>query len=138
MRLRRDAKIELISRVPLFAGCSRQELGRIAAIADELHLAPGSELMREGAHGGEFCVLVEGSVDVRRRGRRLRTLAGGDFFGEIALLTDAPRTATVTASQPVRMLVVERGAFRRLLEDVPAIRDKVLEALAARTAPDVA
>ncbi|HZO49219.1 MAG TPA: cyclic nucleotide-binding domain-containing protein [Gaiellaceae bacterium] len=138
MRLRRDAKIELVSRVPLFAGCSKRELGRIAAIADELHLAPGAELMREGARGGEFCVLVEGSVDVRRRGRKLRTLSSGDFFGEIALLTDAPRTASVTAAQPVRLLVVERDAFRRLLEDVPAIRDKVLRALVARTAPGVA
>jgi CRP-like cAMP-binding protein len=132
--LRRNAKIEHIARVPLFAGCSKRDLGLIAAIADEMHQPTGSELMREGSRGGEFCVLVSGSVEVRQQGRRLRTLGDGDFFGEIALLTDAPRTATVVAASPVRLLVVERTAFGRLLEDVPRIRGRVLEALAARVA----
>jgi CRP-like cAMP-binding protein len=130
--LRKNAKVELIKRVPLFSGLSKRELDDVAAIADELSIAEGRELTHEGDAGHEFLVLVEGSADVRRRGRRVNTLGSGDFLGEIALVTGAPRTATVTTSSPARMLVITARDFKALLRRTPPLQLKILEALAAR------
>jgi CRP-like cAMP-binding protein len=130
--LRKDAKIDLIKQVPLFAQCSRKELAEVASIADEIDLPAGKELIREGGRGREFFVLLDGTVDVQKNGRRIRELKSGDFFGEIALVSDAPRTATVTTSSPVRALVVTDRSFRTLLRHSPSIQLKVLQALADR------
>jgi CRP/FNR family transcriptional regulator, cyclic AMP receptor protein len=134
MLLRQNAKVELISRVPLFAGCSKRELGLIAGITDEIVQPTGSELTIEGRKGREFCILIAGTADVTLRDAHLRTLSAGDFFGEIALLLDAPRSATVTATSDVRLLVIDKIAFQRLLREAPAIQGKLLEALATRLA----
>jgi CRP-like cAMP-binding protein len=137
MKLRRNAKVDLLRAVPLFAGCSGKELGQISTLGDELHQPAGSRLIAEGAKGREFFVLVDGTVEVRRKGRKVCTFESGDFFGEIALLTDSPRTATVTATTPVRLLVISGQSFRRLLAETPSIQAKVLAALAERMAPSV-
>ena len=134
MKLRRNAKIELLHRVPLFEGCSQKDLGQISTLADEINQPAGSTLIHEGTKGREFFVLVDGTVDVRRKGRKLGSLDRGDFFGEIALLTETPRTATVVTATPVRLLVITGQSFRRLLDDTPAIQGKVLTALARRVA----
>jgi CRP/FNR family transcriptional regulator, cyclic AMP receptor protein len=135
MRLRKDAKTELLKRAPLFAGCSKQELALISGIADEIDLKEGKELTRQGAPGREFFVLIEGTADVLKDGNKVNTLEGGDFFGEIALVHHAPRTATVVATSPVRALVVTERNFRRLLDGSPDIQRKVMIALADRLAP---
>lgn len=131
-----NAKVELISKVPLFAGCSKQELGLVARIADEIALPGGTSVFEQGKRGREFCVLVAGEVEIRQGPTRLRALTAGDFFGEIALILDAPRSATVTATTDVRLLVIDQAAFRRLLREVQSIQDKVLEALASRLASE--
>lgn len=130
--LPKNTKVELLKRVPLFAQCSRRELAEIAAIADEVNMPSGRALTTEGARGREFVVLVDGGADVRRKGRRINRLGPGDFAGEIALVTGGPRTATVTTTEPSRILVITSRAFRTLLRDVPSLNFKVLEALAAR------
>jgi len=130
--LRKNAKVELLKCVPLFAGCSKRELDEIAAIADEFALDANRNLTREGATGREFLVLVDGAADVKRKGRAVNTLRSGDFLGEIALITGAPRTATVTTTKPSRMLVVTARDFKSLLRRVPSIQLKVLDALASR------
>jgi CRP/FNR family transcriptional regulator, cyclic AMP receptor protein len=135
VRLRKDAKTELLKRVPLFAHCSKRELETIGGIADEIDLNEGRELMREGAPGREFFVLIEGQADVLKGGRKINTLGSGDFFGEIALVHKRPRTATVKAASPIRTLVVTERNFRRLLEQNPEVQRKVLLALAERVAP---
>ena len=135
MRLRKDAKTQLISNVPLFAHCSKRELAAVAAIADEIDLDEGKELTREGAPGREFFVMVDGTADVLKKGRRINRLKKGDFFGEIALVHQSPRTATVKATSPVRALVVTERDFRRLLDESPEVQRKVLSALAERVAP---
>ena len=135
MRLRKDAKVELISKVPLFSECSKTDLKKVAQLADELDIADGRDLTREGEPGREFFVLVDGEAVVRRRGRKVATLAPGDFFGEMALLTDAPRNATVTTTGDARVLVVADRDFRRLLRESPQLQVKVLQALAERIAP---
>jgi CRP/FNR family transcriptional regulator, cyclic AMP receptor protein len=134
VRLRKDAKLELLRQVPLFAGCSKKELGEISTLADELSFPSGTKLIEEGRQGHEFFVLVEGEVDVRAKGRKVNTLSDGAFFGEMALVSQRPRNATVTTSSPVRVLVVHEQAFRRLLHDSPSIQLKVLQTLADRAA----
>jgi CRP-like cAMP-binding protein len=133
--LRKDAKMEAIKRVPLFANCSKRELARVASIADELALPEGKELIREGDRGREFFVLLDGTVEARQGNRKLRTMNAGDSFGEIALIARTPRTATVVAKTPVRVLVVTDRAFSALLEEAPQIQLKVLQSLAERLAP---
>jgi CRP-like cAMP-binding protein len=130
--LRKNAKVELLSGVPLFAGLSKGQLGQLASIADEIDLPEGKVLTREGERGREFFILLEGEAEVRRKGKKLDTRQAGEFFGEIALVSDVPRVATVTTASPVRALVITDREFRRLLERVPAIALKVLEAVANR------
>jgi CRP/FNR family cyclic AMP-dependent transcriptional regulator len=136
VRLHGNQKIDLIRRVPLFARCSRAELKEIAMLADEVDLHEGKEMTRQGTPGREFFVLLEGSADVKKNNRKVNTLGPGDFFGEIALVCHEPRTATVTATSPVRALVITDRSFRRLLDDAPRVQTKVMEALAERLAPE--
>ena len=130
-----NQKVDLLRTVPLFAHCSKDELGEIARLADEIDLSEGKEMTQQGGRGREFFVLLEGTADVMRDGERLNQLGKGDFFGEIALVSDSPRTATVTATSPVRALVITDRAFRQLLDEQPEIQRKVLVALAERLAP---
>jgi CRP-like cAMP-binding protein len=136
VRLRKNAKVELLHGVPLFASCSKAELEQLALLADELDLGEGATLIREGERGREFLVLVEGTVRVTKRGKKVRDLGSGDFIGEIALISDVPRTATVTATSPVRLLVVTDRAFRGLIEEMPSIATKVLQSLGERLHAD--
>ena len=134
--LRRNQKVELLRKVPLFSRCSKRELAAIATLADEVDLRQGKELIREGSRGREFFVLLEGQADVLKDGKRINEMGPGEFFGEIALVAPSPvRTATVKATTPVRVLVVTAQNFRRLLEGSPQIKLKVLEALAERVSP---
>ena len=134
--LRKNAKVELIKKAPLFSECSRKDLNEIAGIADEIDLREGKELTKEGRPGREFFVLVEGTADVTKGNRRINKMGAGDFFGEISLITQRPRTATVTATSPVRALVITDRSFRSLLEHQPEIQGKVMSALAARLGPE--
>jgi CRP-like cAMP-binding protein len=136
VRLGSDKKVDLIRKVPLFSHLSRKQLAQVAKVADEIDLREGKEMTREGAPGREFFVILEGSADVRKRGRKINSLKPGDFFGEIALVTSVPRTATVAATSPVRALVVTDREFRHLLEESPDIKTRVMQAMAARLAPE--
>lgn len=128
----KNAKVELLKQVPLFSECSRRELTEIAAIADEIHFPAGKAFIKEGDAGKEFVVVVDGTVEVRRGGRRVPLKGGANFFGETALLTGTPRNATVTTTSPVRALVITGQSFGRLLADSPGIQRKILVSLAAR------
>ena len=136
MALRRDAKLELIRGTPLFTHCSRKDLQRIAEVADEIDLQAGKVLIEEGQRGREFFVLVSGEVEVRRKGRKVATLGPGSFFGEMALLSKTPRTATVTAVTPIDVLVISDRAFLGLLDRMPELWRKVARALAERVDAD--
>ena len=135
--MKSDPKIAAMSKVPLFARCSKRELETIASLADEVDLPAGKVLTAEGDRGREFFVLLEGSAGVRSDGRELASLGEGDFFGEIALVTDKARTATVTATTPMRALVITDRAFRELLRNSPEIQGKVLAAVADRLAATI-
>lgn len=134
--LRRDAKVELLKKVPLFAGCSKSELRELAKTADELDIREGTVLTREGRTAREFFVLIDGTAQVTKSGKEIAELKAGDWFGEIALIANSPRTATVTATSPVDVLVITDRRFRSVVETMPSIALKVLSCVGDRLARD--
>ena len=137
MRLGKNGKIELIKKVPLFSKLDKKGLEDVAHIADELDLPKGKVMAEEGDRGREFIVLLEGEADVTKGDRSINHLQEGDFFGEIALVTHMPRTASVIASSDVRVLVITERDFAALLKRSPQVSRGVAEALAERIAPDI-
>ncbi len=132
MFLRRSDRFDALRKVPLFRGLSRRHLGQIARHADEVKLDSGKVLARQGEHGLEFLLIVDGSARVERNGKLIARLGAGDFFGEMSLMDRKPRTATVIAEAPVVLLVVHRRSFGHLLDTVPGLQKKVLLTLCER------
>ena len=128
----RDEKIDLLRTVPLFAGLGTRALERVSTLADIVDLPAERPLMTQGEHGAEMFVLVSGAARIERNGRSLGHRGPGEVLGEIALLDGGPRTATVTLSEPSRLLVLARREFQALMDDFPDIRLRVLEAVAGR------
>ncbi len=102
----KKAKVELLRRVPLFAECSKRELAYIAQVSDEMSFPAGHTLIEEGKLGREFFVIADGTVEVRRGGRKLPQRGDSHAYGEMAILSGKPRNATVTTTSPVRALVI--------------------------------
>jgi CRP/FNR family cyclic AMP-dependent transcriptional regulator len=129
----RAKQAELLSAVPLFSHCSKRDLRTVAKLVRELDLPAGHTLIQEDARVAySFFILVEGGAEVRRKGRRVAKLGPGDVFGEMALILRRPRTATVTLTEPTRLLAISAHNFRPLLIGSPEIQFKLLEALAER------
>ena len=137
MHLGMDAKTKLIRKVPLFAQLSKKALDDVAKIADEIDLGEGRVLAQEGARGQEFVVIVEGEAEVQKNGQRINMLGDGDFFGEIALVTKQPRTATVTTTKPTRALVITEREFLALLRRSPEVGQGIVHAMGERLAPEL-
>jgi CRP/FNR family cyclic AMP-dependent transcriptional regulator len=129
-----DTKVEALRRAPLFEGLSKKELSQLARVSEDMEIPEGTALTKEGDIGHEFFVIVEGETQVKRKGRSLGSRGAGDFIGEIALLEQVPRTATVTAKTPLRVFVLTSKDFHHLLEENPKVERKVLRALAKRVA----
>jgi CRP-like cAMP-binding protein len=127
-----DTKADALGRCPFFADLSRGELRELAKVTEDMEVDEGKTLTREGAAGSEFFVIVDGEVAVTKDGSEIRTMGEGDFFGEISLLEDRPRTATVTAKGPLRFFVLTRQNFRKLLDTQPELAEKVTSALEER------
>ena len=127
-----DQKLELLERVPLFAGVARDELEAIGRIADEIDVPAGTALTHEGRHEGYFFVIVSGTVRIERGGRSINTIGAGDFLGEIALLDGGPRTASATTESSCRLLSLTHQRFHELLDTSPSVRTAVLEAVGQR------
>jgi CRP/FNR family cyclic AMP-dependent transcriptional regulator len=128
----KDHKLELIRGVPLFEHCGGRDLEKIGQLADEVDVPAGKVLIHEGATAREFFAVIDGSMRVEINGKQINTLGPGDFFGEIALVDGGPRTATVVAEEPSRLLVLGHREFHTLLEQNPGIQLQVLTALAKR------
>ena len=129
------ATAEEIAAVPLFGSLTDDQLAELATWFHVQNASEGVRLVGEGAHGYTFFILTEGTAVVTSDGEGLATLGPGEFFGEIAILGDGRRTATVTSTTPVRLLVITGQSFKTLLEHQPPIAAKVLSALAERLAP---
>ena len=129
---RASAKVELLRNVPLFSDLSAKELMSLSRLMDEIDLKPGTVIIREGNTGGEFFIVIEGTIEVKRKGRRLARLGPGDYLGEIALIDHGPRTATAMVETDARLLVLASREFHSMLASDPRIENKILRTLAAR------
>lgn len=121
--------------VPFFSALSEQDLAAVAQHVDETKVAAGSVLAREGEFGDKFFVIESGTAKVTRDGAPVTTLGAGDFFGEIALIREERRIATVTAASAMTLIVMTGSSFRSLDSSRPEIREKVSKALAERPTP---
>ena len=134
-----DPKQTLIKSIPLFAGLGGREIERIARLMDEVDVPAGKVLMEQGGRGAEMFVVVSGRFSVARDGQTIATSGPGDTIGEIALLSEGPRTATVTAIEPAKLFVVGHREFHSLMDVSPEIRAHMFDELARRLrglAPD--
>jgi CRP/FNR family transcriptional regulator, cyclic AMP receptor protein len=123
-----------LQAVPLFAGLSKHERGRIAGWADEIDVAAGSHLVDEGRFAHEFFVILDGTVDVLRGDVPIAHLGAGDFFGEIALVGHDRRTASVVAATQVRAIVMHHRDFDEMRQELPLVATRVHEAISERMA----
>jgi CRP-like cAMP-binding protein len=127
-------KLDLLEGIPLFAGLPKRELKEIARLADVLDVPAGRDLTVEGAPGREFFVLLDGTAVVRRHDEFVAVLQRGSFFGELALLADRPRSATITTLEPSRLLVLGDVQFRQVFRDSSRLSARVLPEVARRLA----
>jgi CRP-like cAMP-binding protein len=132
-----DEKVRALARVPLFASCSQKELEFIAAHTDEVSVAAGKELTRQGQLGHTFYVLLGGEADVVIDGEHRTTMREGDFFGEISMLDKGEGTATITTTTPCKLMVMSHAQFRDVVKSHDGILVKVLEAMARRLRNDL-
>lgn len=128
----KDPKLELLHSIPLFARLGAQDVVRLGQLADEIDVPAGKVLMRQGEHGAEAFIVAGGRVVVERDGRVIAERGPGEVLGEIALLSEGPRTATVTTTEASRLFVLGHREFHALMDQYPAIRLQVLDALARR------
>jgi CRP/FNR family cyclic AMP-dependent transcriptional regulator len=121
--------------VPFFSSISKRDLAAVAQQTDEIDIPEGKVLAQEGDIGQEFFVIDSGSAEVTRGGEHVADLGPGDFFGEMALLEAERRTATVTASSPMELIVMTRSSFRALDRTMPEVHATVADAIAGRQQP---
>ena len=118
--------------VPLFAGLLRSELDRIALVMNPRDVAAGDVVCAEGEPGSEFFLIAGGEAEIERGGQTVAKLSVGDHFGELALLDRGPRSATVRAVTDLRLYVLRDESFAAVLNEVPALAQKLLAAMARR------
>jgi CRP-like cAMP-binding protein len=121
--------------VPFFSKLRKKELEMIAKHADEVDVPAGKALTKQGDLGDSFFVIEAGTADVVRDGERINELGPGDFFGEMALLEDERRNATVTATTPMELIVMTRSSFRSIDKAMPELHESVQEAIEQRRVP---
>jgi CRP/FNR family transcriptional regulator, cyclic AMP receptor protein len=124
--------IDLLGSVPLFSECTAKELRAIAGVTKEVEHHEGDVLAREGDKGLGFFVIADGEARVSIRGRSRAKLGPGDFFGEISLLDEGPRSATVTAVTPMSLYGITAWNFRQLVAKHPALARRLLKVMADR------
>jgi CRP-like cAMP-binding protein len=127
-----DTKRDMLRAVSLFGTLSGKELDAIAQLADTVEVPEGYVLMRQDTSGGEMFVIASGNVRVERNGRELAQLGPGSVVGEMALLSEGPRTATVTATEPSTLFVLAHREFHSLMDTSAEVRTCVFNAVAHR------
>jgi CRP/FNR family cyclic AMP-dependent transcriptional regulator len=131
-RASRARKVELLENVSLFTECSKRELAQIADATVEVRVPSGTVVVEQGAPGDKFYVIAEGLAYVTLDGKKVASIHPGSFFGEMALLDQGPRTATVTAELPTRLLVLDSRSFVAVVKDNPSVALKIMRGLAER------
>jgi len=131
-RVPRDEKITHLERVPLFEDCSLRQLRAVADISTVVEVPERTVLTRAGEPGDEFFVIIDGTALVTLSPQKRHRMQPGAFFGEMSLLDGEPRSATVKAETDLRLLVIDRTHFWRLLKEVPGLTEKILVTLSRR------
>jgi CRP-like cAMP-binding protein len=131
-RVSQDDKIDRLEEVAMLAGCSRRQLRAIARISEVIEVAEGTVLARSGQPGEEFFLILDGSAHVEVSARKRARLQPGQYFGEMSLLDGGPRSATVVADTPLRLLVIKRRDFSTLLREAPELTQSLLATLSRR------
>lgn len=127
-----DSKETALTRVGLFGELNKRQMKKLVSIADVASAPEGKALVTEGARGRELLVLLEGAAEVRRGGQTIAELGPGDAIGEMALLDHQPATATVVATEPCELVVIEGRQFASLIDDLPGLAQSLLATLTAR------
>jgi CRP-like cAMP-binding protein len=129
---RHDPFVDHLRQDTFFSACSRKDLRKVAKRSEARRVAAGTTIVNEGENGTEFFVILDGTVSVSRQGRKVATLGPGSGFGELALLVNAARNATVVADTDMELVVVRQRQFARLLDEVPGFARKMLNGTAHR------
>ena len=133
-RFKKTDKIRALAGVPMFADLSKKDLGFLATLTTEASFATGTELVKEGELGREAMVLMSGTAAVRRNGRKVAELGSGDVLGEMSLINNVHRNATVVATSDVDVLVMDSREFSSMLSTNPKVSATILKTVAARAA----
>ncbi len=128
----KDERVERLRAIPLFMACSEKQLQFIATRVEDLEFKAGKVLCQQGKSGGEFFIVLAGEAEVERDGKVVDTIRTGDHFGEISLIDDGPRTATVTAKTPLRCLVLSPRQFQDVLHQDAEIAVHILRDVTKR------
>jgi CRP/FNR family transcriptional regulator, cyclic AMP receptor protein len=124
-----------LASIDLFSSLSKRERSEIANRADELDIAEGTHLVREGEFAYEFFVIQAGSAEVVRDGDHVADLGPGDFLGEMGIVTQSPRNASVVAREPMRVMVLTEQDFRGVARSFPSVAEQIREAVRERCEP---
>ncbi len=120
--------------LPIFAGCTEEQLAELDRLADEVHVEAGRTMMRQGELGQEFALIVDGEADIVKDGEVVARIGPGAYFGEVALLDSITRTASVVAATDLTLEVIDRRGFNTLLDDLPSLSRSMLKGMAQRMA----
>ncbi len=131
-QLSKGSKVDLLKSVSLFSGMGRRELEAVARLMDDVEVPAGKVLMQQGETGQEMFVIVSGRVSVERNGTKITERGPGSALGEISLLSEGPRTATVTALERSTLLYAGHREFHSLMDQHPSVRLCILDGLAAK------
>jgi CRP-like cAMP-binding protein len=129
---RKNEYLDYLAAVPLFGALGHRELKQVASLTFDMRAPAGKAIVKEGTPGHEFYVITEGRATVTLKGKKLAEFGPGDFFGEMALVDQGPRSTTVTADTDVALLVLGDREFSGLMDSVPAVGRKILRGVAQR------
>jgi CRP-like cAMP-binding protein len=121
-----------LAAMPLFAGLTPDELENVAGTVLDRNVKAGKTVIKTGNWGHEVILVLEGEVDVQRDGRTVATLGAGSYVGEVAVLDDSRRNATVVAKTPVVVGAIDTGLFRALLREIPVLAERIAASAAER------
>ena len=130
--MKQTVRLDALRHVGLFKGMSKRSLAKINQMSEVRAASEGEVIVAEGDPGSDAMVVLEGTATVRRGNRKISELTVGHVFGEMALLDRQPRSATVTADEPMQLLVIHGAEFRKLITKVPGLADALLATLSRR------
>ena len=125
-------RVAQLSKIPIFANCSKRQLERLLKGVRSENIDAGHTLFVEGAPASNLYVILAGTANVRRNGRKIAQLGPGDVAGELSVILGGPRTATLVAETPIEWLVLDRASLRQAIDEVPGLGWNILQAVAAR------